>query len=490
MVGNGGAALDTQGFSLRILDDGRGASSQPGDAWLDVRSLDHGAVAVDVRVSAAVGLDALYCALDYDAGSYSPVSAEPSGLLGSGDGVLELAVLSEPGTAYLGQALVRKGGASEGFSGDGVAARFVLKAGGSRAVLGASGSKVPIKELPDFKLEPSVESVSPYKTFFKWSYFNPGDYDQNGEVGITDLSAIATMFGAVSLSGSFPVQSRESVIDGDGNGEINIADITVIAENLNNTVAGFQAFISADASDVPQNGGTPNGAGSQLLASVALADYAVESAQGRHEYHIPSPQRQGEYYWVRVEGQGSQLGSLSKAFFQPFLAPPYDDVPGTELTLTDGASLQWYYANPGDYNQSGAVESTDANMVAVFFGQSGPWPVSDVRTLVDGNQDGFINIADLNVIGIHTYRGVEGYNVYASADPADYPASASAASTIEPFISVVHPNVFTQGPPGSDTARVSYNVAIPAALQGQSYWVRPYCNGQEGVASELVGGVD
>jgi hypothetical protein len=487
MVGYGGLAQGKEVFALRVIDAGQSAASQPGGAWLETRDEGDGTVAVDVHVRAD-GLRELYCALDYDAGSYTPVGAASSGLLGHGDDLLELAVLSEPGTAYLGQALVRKDGAPAAFSGEGVAARFKFKAGGSRATAGASKHKVPVKELPGFKLEPSVEQASPFETYFKWSYFNPGDYDQNGEVAITDLSALATVFGAASPSGSFAVESLESVVDGDGNGEINVADITIIAENLDNTVSGFQVFTSANASDIPQDGGVPNGAGSQALVTVVLDGYVADSAQGRHEYHIANPRRQGEYYWVRVEGQGSELGSPSAAFYQPALTPPLATDPGPALALVDGASLQWYYANPGDYNQSGAVESTDLNMIAVFFGQSGPWPDSDVRTLVDGNQDAFINMMDVNEIAKNLNRGVEGYNIYASADPADYPASASAVSSIEPFASVEHPNVLTQGPPGSDTARVSYTVAIPVALQGQSYWVRPYCSGVEGVASELVAG--
>src|SRR5438105_9751517 len=50
-----------------------------------------------------------------------------------------------------------------------------------------------------------------------WRYYNPGDYDQNGEVNGSDLTPLAQHLGA-KVSGSssiFAPNSIESVIDGD-----------------------------------------------------------------------------------------------------------------------------------------------------------------------------------------------------------------------------------------------------------------------------------
>ncbi|MCB1216441.1 hypothetical protein KDL44_03560, partial [bacterium] len=58
---------------------------------------------------------------------------------------------------------------------------------------------------------------------FTWSYSNPADYDQNGEVNIADLTPVGVHFGKDSNS---PDWATASIADGDGNGLVNLADIT------------------------------------------------------------------------------------------------------------------------------------------------------------------------------------------------------------------------------------------------------------------------
>ena len=56
-----------------------------------------------------------------------------------------------------------------------------------------------------------------------WAYTTNGDYDQNGEVNISDLTPLGQHFGE---SGEFDYDDIQAVIDGDSNGEINISDVT------------------------------------------------------------------------------------------------------------------------------------------------------------------------------------------------------------------------------------------------------------------------
>ncbi len=487
MVGHGGNARETQSFNLRILDDGSGAACRPGEAWFEAQSATDGTVAVEVHISWSAGLNALYCAVDYDAGSYTPVSAAASGLLGERGELLELAVLSEPGTAYLGQVQTGAGGVAAPFAGDGVAARFVFKAGRGGLLAERRVSAVPIGNLPQFQLTYDFEKASPYGDYLKWLYVNPGDYDQNGEVGITDLSAMAPLFGLTASGTQFPFESRESVADGDQNGEINSADMTIIAQNLGNRVQGFSVFASVDPADAPPNGASPNGAGAQFLVMIGIQDFVAETLATRHEYRLAEPGLHGQYYWVRMVGADSTLGSTTNVYKLASFVPPSSDQPGIELKLVGAASLEWFYANPGDYDQSGVVNSQDLNLVGLFFGQTGPWPSSDVRRLVDGNCNGEIELNDVVLIGQHMFTAVEGYNVYASTDPSDYPSTAGELSALTPFATEVFPDTQTMEPPGWNTQRVSFQVDIPAALQGQYYWVRPYYGEAEGVASPLVG---
>ncbi len=65
-----------------------------------------------------------------------------------------------------------------------------------------------------------------------WSYFNVGDYNQNGRVEISDITPLAEHF----------MEKRDETnnwIDGDGNQQINIADISPLAENFFSEVAGY-----------------------------------------------------------------------------------------------------------------------------------------------------------------------------------------------------------------------------------------------------------
>jgi hypothetical protein len=64
----------------------------------------------------------------------------------------------------------------------------------------------------------------------KWHYRNMGDYDQNGTVGIPDVTPIAMYYG-YSYSPA-DVNSVLAVIDGNGNGVVDIADITPLAMNF------------------------------------------------------------------------------------------------------------------------------------------------------------------------------------------------------------------------------------------------------------------
>jgi len=71
-----------------------------------------------------------------------------------------------------------------------------------------------------------------------WSYFNSGDYDQDGEVAIPDITLIAQRYLHRQVDGVWPDELDE-VIDGDRNGEIGISDITPIAVNYLRTVVGY-----------------------------------------------------------------------------------------------------------------------------------------------------------------------------------------------------------------------------------------------------------
>jgi|GEM_PF-1911354 len=79
-----------------------------------------------------------------------------------------------------------------------------------------------------------------------WHYRNSGDYDQDGTVGISDITPIAMHYGEAVEED----YSLVDVIDGSGNDVIDIADITPIAMGYSSEVAGY-SIQGADDLEAP-----------------------------------------------------------------------------------------------------------------------------------------------------------------------------------------------------------------------------------------------
>jgi len=62
-----------------------------------------------------------------------------------------------------------------------------------------------------------------------WGYQNSGDYDQNGTVGISDITPIAIHYGEEVPEGDSDRNTIQAVVDGSENDKVDIADITPIA---------------------------------------------------------------------------------------------------------------------------------------------------------------------------------------------------------------------------------------------------------------------
>jgi len=76
-----------------------------------------------------------------------------------------------------------------------------------------------------------------------WDYTNPGDTNQDGEVGINDLTPIGMHY-LEQVENEFDDPLRH--IDGDHNGEINLADMTSIGQNYSTDLWAYQVEMSED----------------------------------------------------------------------------------------------------------------------------------------------------------------------------------------------------------------------------------------------------
>ncbi|MEP0815170.1 MAG: hypothetical protein HRF49_10985, partial [bacterium] len=73
-----------------------------------------------------------------------------------------------------------------------------------------------------------------------FDYENPGDYNLDGEVSVADLTPLALNLG--HIVGDGVGDETDAWLDGDGNCEVGISDITPIATRFQSRCAGFAIF--------------------------------------------------------------------------------------------------------------------------------------------------------------------------------------------------------------------------------------------------------
>jgi PKD repeat protein len=221
-----------------------------------------------------------------------------------------------------------------------------------------------------------------------WDHACQGDYDQNGEVNVADLTPIAQHFLETSGGGPFPRDSVQSVIDGDGNGEINIADLSPIGSNFQARVGSYEVVASLTITDFPTENAGGDGATAETRAiipfSAAEGNRAVERL--RFRFVLPVVQN-GWFYWVRSQdvndftegtpsnlvsfgGQGGNLPPIASFTAVPeigdvpltvdFDASASSDADGAAGDITDIVTFQW------DFESDGFVDKTSDEPTTQF----------------------------------------------------------------------------------------------------------------------------
>jgi len=137
--------------------------------------------------------------------------------------------------------------------------------------------------------------------YLSWSYRNLGDYDQDGAVGISDITPIAMHYGeeVPEIDGVPDDYSIQAVIDGSGNGTIDIADITPIAMSYGTAVEGYAIQTSADEAQTWDD-----------LPPVPVAAAAGDGRKG-FEVLLESPVERNIYHVVPYFGE--EYGDSSNA---------------------------------------------------------------------------------------------------------------------------------------------------------------------------------
>jgi hypothetical protein len=245
------------------------------------------AVAQDRRINVAVHvsgdcLKALCFAVSYDQTRWHFAGISPGPAFGTD--ALTLTADPAPGMVHCGLVLPRFDELS-GFSGNSTAAVLTFEPG------------PPAQQVKSFSAQHAETGVSwdAGSNSLRWGYGVQGDYDQNGEVGIADITPLGRYFGDV---GPFASADVRGVIDGDGNGELNISDLTPLGINFGLHCEGYGVYFAQSEQNLPLAGVADDH--NLLRATTALSQASGPAATQRLEFSSPfGAAAPNGWVWVR-----------------------------------------------------------------------------------------------------------------------------------------------------------------------------------------------
>ncbi|MDQ3024353.1 MAG: PKD domain-containing protein, partial [bacterium] len=175
----------------------------------------------------------------------------------------------------------------------------------------------------------SLSAGNPGQIVLGWTYRNRGDYDQNSETNINDLSALGANLGKTTSSPDW--LTRAVVADGDSNGEVNISDITPIGGNFLGRVDGYRIEASSDPVDESSW---------IQIAQVTHAEGVISGGDPHLQFIYTLSQPAGPTSFRVTPLFESEAGSASNIVsFDPGQVPVIDDV--TPQNGTEGEALEF-----------------------------------------------------------------------------------------------------------------------------------------------------
>ncbi len=189
-----------------------------------------------------------------------------------------------------------------------------------------------------------------------WHYRNAGDYDQNGVVGVSDITPLAMHWQESAAN----TDSIQGVLDVDGSGKVDTGDITPIAMNFGVTCAGY----------LLQSSTTGNAADFSSIQSFAMST----AAGAERKVFMPLVDGTAGVYYRVCPFDGAQVGPASNVV--RYLGPP-DPPVITGVTPTEGTTGV-------QYDFTVAVTGTAPITVSWDFG-GGATPATPVGHVVAEN---------------------------------------------------------------------------------------------------------
>jgi len=213
--------------------------------------VDEQATGATVTITAkdAVDLSAAYVTLLYNTRKYTPESVEIGSFMGRDGEVISLSLTNRYEEVPVGVAQIPSTGVAPR-NGAGVLAVVRFRAepyNGPRTV----SAKTPVSQ-KNAVTDMTVVSSTNGSADLRWTEKNIGDYDNNSEVNLADITPIGQLFRQSKATAADPIWV--GMVDGDNNGVINLADITPVGANFGNKLSGYTLFTD-NAGSVPYGAG-------------------------------------------------------------------------------------------------------------------------------------------------------------------------------------------------------------------------------------------
>lgn len=210
----------------------------------------------------AVGADDLVTAaleLNYDASRYTPERVEFSDFLGSVENTFNFSMTNQAGVVPVGISQIIDSGVTP-VVGSGLLATvyfsnrpFSGDRSSSKAVTGGVNA-----------VELGITPVDGNNVMLNWDEKNVGDYDNNGEVNVADITPLGINLGKSRADASNPAEF--DVVDGDGNGLITVSDITPIGAYYGNAIVGYSVYLVQNGSESSATPGVVTAARSDFMS--------------------------------------------------------------------------------------------------------------------------------------------------------------------------------------------------------------------------------
>jgi hypothetical protein len=286
-----------------------------------------------------------------------------------------------------------------------------------------------LSKIPDVVLNEATNELT-------FSYYNQGDYDQNTEVNIADLTPLGANLGRSNTDPDW--NGARAATDGDSNGVLNISDLTPIGANFFANIGSWNAYAGA-AGDYPSSAADDNGAAAELESIPTSSLSAVDGISRRTAtFQLSSAGFVGhEQFWLRPVGSDGE-GIASDPFFLGVdITPPlWTDAgnPGVLAVAPHDASATVYWGEATDA-QTGPVSYT------IYYSAGTTIDFETAQTMIVPASDPFENYEFAEVTGLQ--NGQEYTFAVRATDSAPAPNEDDNTTT-----SSATPELPAEMPPG------------------------------------------